>query len=406
MLTAIADLSFGDSGKGKIIDILSPDYDIVVRYAGGANAGHTVVIGEDRYALHLLPCGVVRQKTAVLANGMAIDPRLLMKEIQQFGAEVQVLVSNNAQVVMPWHLQSDAKKGGKIGTTCRGIGPAYADKMHRWNAIRMGNLLEKLESESTERFFASDEVLHGNGLWQEYHDAADFLQPYICDTGNFLRRQVRDGANILFEMANGIHLDIDHGTFPYVTSSGTGPAAIPQACGLPNLHLDRIVGVIKCHATRVGKGPFPSEIQSENDPIGCRQEQDNESAIKCRSRDGDSFSWDCPCDWCVSHSIREKGNEYGTTTGRPRRIGWFDGPATRRAVELTGATEIALMHADTLSDMELIGYSREDDTTMLDGWKTHKDKEFKDFVNLIQDEVGVPITMVSYGPERTAVDFL
>ena len=391
MKTCVCDGGWGDSGKGKITDLLAPEFDLCVKYNGGANAGHTIQVGDNKFALHLLPAGILQDCTGVLASAMAIDPVLLRKEIETIEEslqhEIELKVARNAHCVLPWHLQADARKGGKIGTTRKGIGPTYADKAHRWNAIRMENLLEKLESESTTRFFAADEVLHGKGLWTKYHEAAEFLQPYICDTGSYLRQAVKDDKNILFEMSNGIHLDVDWGTYPYVTSSAVGPSAIPQSCGLPNLHLDRIIMVIKCHATRVGGGPFPSELwpdYHDGELMWLRESEHGKDMTMAEVRD----------------HIRTKGKEFGTTTGRPRRIGWFDMDMTRLAVELTGATEVALMHADTAAGLREVGMRIDGTTKRFPGWENEKSHEFDNYVHAIEDGLGIPVTMISYGPDR------
>ena len=361
----------------------------MVRYNGGPNAGHTVVIHGEKFKFHLFPSGRLANKliVVVLAGGMVIDPIILSQEIAFIagmeGKKIEttdLIISDRAHCIMPWHIAADIKKGGKIGTTRKGVGPCYADKSHRSNAIRMGDLLKAMQNEKLKRFFAADCILHGDELWEKYIAAVEYLAPYIQDEREFLREAVKTKRDILFESANGIHLDVDHGTYPFVTSSGVGPAAIPQACGLPNLHLDRIVGVIKCHSTRVGEGPFPSEVV---DP--------------------------------VAHQIREKGKEYGTTTGRPRRIGWFDVEKTIEAVNLTGAMEVALMHADTLADMHKVGYCYGGgDMEILDGWSDEEVYTLKNisgaplqgtkllsFVTKIEKDLGIPITMISYGPDRS-----
>jgi len=278
------------------------------------------------------------------------------------------LISHAAHVILPHHISLDVQHGTKLGTTCRGVGPCYATKMARTNAVRMGELLVKLKEEKD----YANSLLHDDNLWDKYNEAAEFLKPFIIDSGKYLRKALKCKQNLLFEGAQGIHLDIDHGTFPYVTSSGVGPAAIPQACGLPNLHLDRIVGVIKCYTTRVGKGPFPSEITDD-----------------------------------IGNDIRKKGNEFGTTTGRPRRIGWLDESMTKLSIELTGATEIALTHADTMSNFDPVRVFRGSLTTFDDypGWTGIDDKNFINFRNMLSEHLGVPITMVSYGPNRHNIQF-
>jgi len=230
---------------------------------------------------------------------------------------------------------------------------------------------------------------------------------------------------LLFEGAQGIHLDIDYGTYPYVTSSGVGPAAIPQSCALPNLHLDKIVMVVKCYTTRVGEGPFLSEIPQFPDGTMCTSQKTQEyhdsicgegyyerscdpeaPRIELKSRDGKIYYEDCKCQWCTSHQIREKGGEYGTTTGRPRRIGWFDLQLIKRSVELTGATEIALMHTDTLAGMlELKCVNLDGNLETHEGWEetTLDDKNLCSFIERIQCDLGITVTMVSYGPNREQI---
>ncbi len=394
-----------DEGKGKVVDILSEEHGIVVRYNGGANAGHTVVVGNETFKLHQVPSGVVAPNSPLLimTHGMVIHPVSLRDEIlelQRAGIDVtdRLLISDKAHCVMPWHIAQDIKSGGSIGTTKKGIGPTYADKAHRWDAIRMGDLKDKLQKDR-HHFFIMDEAFHGTALWDDYCDAANFLQSMICPVDEILRQKVKCGtANILFEGANGIFLDIDFGTYPYCTSSGVGPAAIPQSCGLPNLHLDRIIGVIKCYATRVGEGPFPSEIITPEDEQLLSTCMSESSWLKYTNRPYPDIAAKE-----ISHLIREKGNEYGTTTGRPRRIGWFDLDMTRRAVELTGSTEIALMHVDTLSGMDEVGLYKDGNVKIQPGWGELHGDNFNSFVDNIHRELKAPINMVSYGPARDEV---
>lgn len=405
MITAIVGLGWGDEGKGKMSHIESANHAIVVRYNGGANAGHTVRIGGQTFKLHHIPAGAVAANCPelVLTHGMVINPVSLVdeiKQLQQSGIDItsRLHISSQAHCVMPWHIAADIKNGGTIGTTKQGIGPCYADKMHRRNAIRVKELITKLNDEKTKRFFAVDAALHGNStLWEKYRAAAQFLSEFdlICDTGEFLRRRVKEKSNILFESANGIHLDVDFGTYPYCTSSGVGPAAIPQACGLPNLHIDRIIGVIKCYATRVGEGPFPSEI------ISAEAEDRYRSSSRREWYKYTNDPYPEQHDVDMSHLIREKGHEYGTTTGRPRRIGWFDVDMTRLGIELTGATEIALMHADTIGHVE-------SPKMLLDGKLVniqHKlsspvagSVEWSQFTKHLSLLLSRPITYISTGP--------
>lgn len=361
MLTCVCGLGWGDEGKGKIVDFLARDYDTVVRYNGGANAGHTVVVDGEIFKLNNLPCGVLQDKECILAAGMVLNPLSLVSEIERLmkhGINPRIKIDPKIHCVMPWHIEEDAVTGKTVGTTCRGIGPCYAEKMHRRNAIRFGDLAAKLSD--TLRYVLSKDV------FEEYNLAVSKLYKYIEDTGIGLRHKVSVGTNILFESANGIHLDIDHGTFPFVTSSAVGPAAIPQSCGLPNVHLNRIIGVTKCYATRVGEGPFPSEITGT-----------------------------------TADTIRAIGKEFGTTTGRPRRIGWLDMDKLTEGISLTGATEIALTHSDTLSSLfSEIKVKAGDKYLGLSGWDNQTEQQFEDFINTIESFARIPVTMIGYGPER------
>jgi len=359
--TCVVGLAFGDEGKGKIADLLCQSHDACVRYNGGANAGHTVVKRSEGelearvYKAHLLPIGVFNGLTSFMAAGMVIDPVQLVKEIDAARLKLlRLFVSPKAHIVQPCHFKEDKKSGGSIGTTLRGIGPCYQDKVRRHGgSTRFGDFME-LSVEEVDR------------LWGEaYAYARRRLEPCVSLEGeDYLRRLIQSGQNVLFESANGIQLDVDHGTYPYVTSSAVGPAAIPQSCALPNLHLDRIVGVTKCYMTRVGNGPFPTEIENTDD----------------------------------AGRIRELGNEYGTTTGRPRRIGWLDLQVLQQSITLTGATEIALMHADTaeeiIRDMGGIRFRS------LDG-EDHETTSVDEIVNIIERNLGVPVTMISTGPETS-----
>ena len=389
MISCVTGLFFGDESKGKLSDILAAEHDHIVRYAGGANAGHTVVIDGKKHKFHHLPCGVLAQNRPhlFLTNGMVINPVSIIDEIngikdQGIDLYERLHISDKAHCVMPWHIASDCKKGNIIGTTKKGIGPCYADKAHRSYAIRMGDLLDALKAEKTKRFFASDAALHGEGLWKDYYNAAEYLQQYISDTGKLLRDAVKNNDNILFEGAQGVQLDIDHGGFPFCTSSGVGPAAIPQACGLPNIHLDRIIGVTKCYCTRVGNGPFRGELDQ------------NDYAPMMSKTLGDE--------------IRTLGNEFGTTTGRPRRIGWLDLEMLKESVELTGATELALMHCDTIAKLsrDEIGYFDDGGLKFHPTWRSIDDENFLSFCAMIEDFIGLPITIISYGPDRKDTKFV
>lgn len=339
MNICVVGLQWGDEGKGKVVDILAQSSDIVVRYAGGANAGHTVVIGDEKFALHLMPSGAVRPETiCVVGNGVVVDPAVLIEEIDHLESrglslDKRLFVSENAHVVLDYHkledqLREDALGDKKIGTTIRGIGPCYADKVHRSNAIRMADfrdlnaLRDKIARivEYKNKIFAAlydSPPTNPETIFEVCRKHAQKLLPHIINTTRYLHQAIDAKKNILFEGAQGALLDLDHGTFPYVTSSNASALGMPAGSGVPAQMVDRIIGVVKAYSTRVGSGPFPTE-------------QDNE----------------------IGQTIRDRGNEYGTTTGRPRRCGWFDAIATKYTARLGGITDIAMMHLDTLSGLE------------------------------------------------------
>lgn len=352
---AVVGLQWGDEGKGKLVDLLMEDFDGVVRYNGGANAGHSVVIAGERYALHLLPSGVLRPgKHAIIANGVAVDPETLISEIDGLasrGVEVSGLtVSDRAHVVMPYHKLEDALReealaaaakgaealmGGEIGTTRRGIGPCYSDKSNRATAIRMGDLTQadvlrrKLRvacrfKEATLRGLAmlagADEPsLDEGALLNTCTRWGERLGPVIEDTTYRIHHLIEERKRLLFEGANATLLDVDHGTFPYVTASNCGSVGIPAGTGVAPHQVGRVVGVLKAYSTRVGSGAMPTELRDET---GSR--------------------------------IRERGREYGTTTGRPRRVGWLDLVAAKYSVMVNGVSEVALTLLDVLSGFESI----------------------------------------------------
>ncbi|MCP4251081.1 MAG: adenylosuccinate synthase [bacterium] len=418
--TAVVGLGWGDEGKGKIVDLLSPDFDVVVRFNGGANAGHTVCVGDETFALHLVPAGVLHEGvTGLIGPGVALDPIGLLAEIDMLaGRGVTVdgalRISDRAHVVAPYHRIEDqlgeqsAGQAARIGTTVRGIGPCYADKMRRRTAIRVVDLLNSASLRSKvksivdqkrrmfESLFSQDGDLDAQAIHRELAEAAERLRPFVCDTTDFLHQTLNAGGRLLFEGANGALLDVDHGTYPFVTSSSTGTWGICAGAGVPPQTVSRYVGVVKAYATRVGAGPFPTEL---SDATGDR--------------------------------IRNQGNEFGTTTGRPRRCGWFDAVATRRVVRLSGITEIALMHLDTLSGFDRIGictaYRCQGQTLdslpadadlldqvdpvfeMLPGWTedlrttaalAELPRAAQQYVERLEAVVGAPIALVSVGPNR------
>ena len=336
-------LQWGDEAKGKLVDILTEGKELVVRYQGGANAGHTVVIGDDVYKLHHIPSGILNEGVLnLISPGVVINPPTILTEIDSLakrGIDVgqRMKLSQRAHVVMPWHVLEDKMwntlVSGKdnIGTTLRGIGPCYADKVTRSFAIRLGDMIRedfpdrirKIVAVKTKVLSATSgnvaSELDAEKIIEEYTGYAERLRPLITDTNRIVLDAVERDAEILFEGAQGSLLDIDHGTFPFVTSSNASGTGISSGSGVPGNWLSKIIGVCKTYTTRVGGGPLPTE-------------QDNE----------------------YGQHIRDEGNEYGTTTGRPRRCGWFDAVAVRYTSRLSGVTSIALTMLDVLSKMEEI----------------------------------------------------
>ena len=419
----VTGLQWGDEGKGKIVDILAGNSDMVVRYSGGANAGHTVVIDDTKFALHLLPSGSVRPKTVcVIANGVVIDPEGLIKEIETLAEKNitlagRLFISENAHIVLDYHKREDQLREtslgkDKLGTTIRGIGPCYADKIGRSYAVRMADFrdLEKLKAklqsivEYKNKIFAAlydAEPLSADEIFKKCKTYADKLLGFTTDTTEFLHKSIAGGKSILFEGAQGALLDLDHGTFPFVTSSNASSLGLPAGCGVPAKMVDKFLGVVKAYTTRVGAGPFPTE-------------QDND----------------------IGGDIRDKGQEYGTTTGRPRRCGWFDAVAVSYAVTIGAIDSIALLHLDTLAGLDEIKICRAyeidgkqttffpTNTTKLcnvrciyetvGGWKEELTEldNFDDlplnaqkYVELIEEMTGAAVTIIGVGPGRKQTIF-
>jgi adenylosuccinate synthase len=329
---------WGDEGKGKIVDLLSESVQIVARYQGGPNAGHTVVIGDKEYVFHMLPCGILHERvTCVIGNGAVIDPAALMEEIRQLtdlGISItgRLLISHNAHLIMPYHKLLDRlwEQGEKkIGTTGRGIGPAYIDKFMR-TGIRIVDLLDrealcaKLRTNIDEknillqRVYASQE-LDVDRITREYQEFDKTIDEYITDTALYLNTAIKEGKTILAEGAQGALLDVDHGTYPFVTSSNPTSGGACTGLGIPPTAIRSVIGVVKAYTTRVGHGPFPTELDDE---LGAR--------------------------------LRALGNEYGATTGRPRRCGWFDAVSTRYAAMVNGIDRVAVTKLDVLSHLDEI----------------------------------------------------
>jgi len=408
---------WGDEGKAKIIDYLAEDADYVVRYQGGANAGHTVVVGEERFAFHLVPSGILYPRvTCILGGGMVIDPTALVAEIDSIvarGIDVagRILISSQSHLVLPYHIALDIgaeeKKGGEpIGTTRKGICPAYTDKAAR-NGVRMADLL-RTPSDLSEllhsRVRRKNQILRAMGrkgvspkkVVEGVLAARKRLLPMITDTRPVLWDAVEGGRDVVCEGAQGSLLDIDHGTYPFVTSSSATAGGASTGSGLPPSAFGRVVGIFKAYCTRVGNGPFPTEDTGES-----------------------------------GRRLRDVGNEYGTTTGRPRRCGWFDAVAARTAVKINGVTEIALTKLDVLDGVERIKvctsykigsrtlrYFPADARELarakpqyetFPGWsrgtseKPAMESGALEYVRSLEKLVGCRIHLVSLGPERSAM---
>lgn len=425
----VVGLQWGDEGKGKIVDVLTESADVVVRYCGGANAGHSVKIGEKRYATHLLPVGVFRGGVMnYLGNGVVIDPDVLIKEIDTLTAEgvdispANLRISYKAHVVMPYHKVADAARemsdeGNAIGTTRRGIGPTYADKATRSTAIRIADLAAVVESTAGELRLrdkigriVSERNIHLNALFQsppvdpqQIFDQCKAwgtrLHPFVSDVGRRLLLDREAGKRIVFEGAHAVLLDLDHGTFPYVTSSNCSALGLFTGAGVPPQSVKNYVGVFKAYTTRVGGGPFPTELHDD-----------------------------------TASYIRERGREYGTTTGRPRRVGWFDAVAARYSADLCGCTALSINLLDVLSGLdhvklctgytlrgEALDYFRADMDTLaevepvfetMQGWSEDisGSRSYGDlppaaraYVERIETLANARVELVSVGPERAAI---
>jgi adenylosuccinate synthase len=419
--TCVVGLQWGDEAKGKIVDLLTDQHDWVVRFNGGANAGHTVVSNGKTYKLSLLPTGVLRpQVRSVIGNGVVVYPPRFVEEAGQLRAAGvtigdNLVVSDHCHVIFPFHMEEErlleGESGAAIGTTGRGIGPCYQDKVGRRDAVRVGELLypDHFRARMGPIVERKNRVLRALSpdarqfdaatICREYLEIAEQLRPHVTDTAQLLQDAVKKGQRVLFEAAQGSLLDVDHGTYPFVTSSSSTPAGIWGGSGLSSRHLKRIVGVVKAYATRVGRGPFPTEL--DDGPTG------------------------------IGERIRRTGREYGTVTGRPRRCGWFDAVAARYTATLTGADELALMLLDVLSDLDEVkiatAYEIDGERTdrfpsdafrlercrpvceTLPGWR----KDISDvrrvadlpaaarrYVDRLSELLGLPVSFISVGPDR------
>lgn len=338
--TCVIGLQWGDEAKGKIVDLLTDQHDVVVRYQGGANAGHTVVTGGQTYKLSLIPSGILNPHVqCVVTGGVVLNPPSILGEIEGLvsrGVRVNenLLLSDRAHVIFPWHFAEEGSldkapaESEAIGTTMRGIGPCYRDKVGRIHAVRLGDLYRPDFAERVKRIAtAKNQVLGAVGgaafqplddqaIAAEYRLYAERLAPHVGDTTEYLLAALEGGKKLLFEGAQGALLDVDHGTFPYVTSSNSSGVGIASGSGVPGRYLQKTIGVIKAYSTRVGGGPFPTE---QDNPTG--------------------------------QHLRDRGNEYGTVTRRPRRCGWFDAVAVRYTARLSGVDTLAVMLLDVLSEL-------------------------------------------------------
>ncbi|MCL1967494.1 MAG: adenylosuccinate synthase [Fibromonadales bacterium] len=331
---------WGDEGKAKIVDFLTKYADIIVRFQGGANAGHTVKADDKEFIFHLIPSGIMHpNKVCVIGNGVVFDPKQAILEIKDLvskgiSVENRILIAENAHVVLPWHIAGDKLKEAKagksaIGTTGRGIGPCYSDKVNR-HGVRVGDLLSEQElrariediatfrNEEFKKMFDA-EPIDPEPVIKEYLDFGKQLKAYICDTVSYLFEGLKNKKQIIFEGAQGTILDVDHGTYPFVTSSNTVAGYASCGSGVGPTTIDQVIGVVKAYTTRVGNGPFPTELSDE-----------------------------------TGNKLREIGGEYGATTGRPRRCGWFDAPVVRKAAAVNGLTHLAITKLDVLDTFKEI----------------------------------------------------
>ncbi|GAA0334754.1 adenylosuccinate synthase [Bacillus carboniphilus] len=407
---------WGDEGKGKITDYLSENAEVIARYQGGNNAGHTIRFGGNTYKLHLIPSGIFyKEKICVIGNGMVVDPKALIKELKYLhdqGVKTDNLrISNRAHVILPYHLKLDEveeqrKGANKIGTTKKGIGPAYMDKAAR-TGIRIADLLDrdefhaKLSHNLTEKNRLLEKFYETEGfkledILDEYYEYGQQIKHYVCDTSVVLNDALDEGKRVLFEGAQGVMLDIDQGTYPFVTSSNPVAGGVTIGSGVGPTKINHVVGVSKAYTTRVGDGPFPTELNNE-----------------------------------IGDKIREVGREYGTTTGRPRRVGWFDSVVVRHARRVSGITDLSLNSIDVLTGIETlkicVAYQYKGELIKefpaslkvlaecepvyeeLPGWKEditgcktlgELPENARHYLERISQLTGIPLSIFSVGPDR------
>jgi len=411
----IVGAQWGDEGKGKIVDLLTQYADLVVRFQGGNNAGHTIVLKGEKFVVHLIPSGILYEdKKCIIGNGVVLDPAVLIEEIDEikkrgyFKDDSQLMISEGTHLILPYHRRIDVarEKTFKIGTTGRGIGPAYEDKVVRCG-IRVVDLMdkrvfrEKLEANLIQKNVYLTQVLKEKGfefseIFDEYLQYKNRLEKYVKNTSLILHEEIEKGKHVLFEGAQGALLDLDHGTYPYVTASNTVAGNACAGSGIGPTMINSVIGIAKAYTTRVGEGPFPTELQDE-----------------------------------LGEKIRQRGGEYGATTGRPRRCGWFDAVVVNHSIRVNGIREIVITKLDVLNDFDTIkicvGYradgkifyhvpsnfetlkNSEPVYEELSGWKTEIKgvRNFKDlprnakrYIRRIQELINTKITMISVGSER------
>ena len=417
-ITAIVGAQWGDEGKGKITDFFAGESDYVVRFHGGNNAGHTVIVEGNTFKLHLIPSGIIYGgPMSIIGNGVVVDPKVLLDEIEYIegkGIDPKLMVSDRAHVIMPYHIELDGALSNHqgdlaAGSTRRGIAPVYADKMFR-NGIRIIDLLEPdvLMEKLTKGYSFAKGIIEKalskkiessiEEIFDSYCGYGERLKPYIADTSVELYNAYKNNKSILFEGAQGISLDVDHGIYPYTTSSNTAAGHISTGTGVSFRDIGRIIGVVKAYLSRVGESPLPSEMHGNE-----------------------------------AEALREKGGEYGTTTGRPRRVGWLDLVQVRQAVRVNGLTEIALTKLDVLSGFESIkvcvSYDVNGENILempaslsqyrlakpvyesLPGWDSLPDKiwekgfgalpeTLKEYIKFVEDQIDCPVKLISVGPQR------
>jgi adenylosuccinate synthase len=419
----IVGAQWGDEGKGKIVDVLSHNFSVVARYAGGHNAGHTVIIQGKKFVLQLVPCGVLRDECrAVIGNGVVLDPMAFLKEVgklREAGVKVDgnLFVSNRAHVILPYHRMiemgaENAPGRVKIGTTSRGIGPAYEDKMGR-RGLRVADLLDSSLLKSTienacheknmiAHALFNSEPIDPEAMYREYAEAAEKVAPFVTDTALLLNKAIASGESVMFEGAQATMLDIDHGTYPFVTSSSASAGGAVIGTGVPPNAIQTVIGITKAYCTRVGGGPFPTEIQGP-----------------------------------IAEDLRKRGMEYGAVTGRPRRCGWIDLPLLRYAQMINGVNWWVVTKLDVLDELDevpvCVGYKVNGKKTesipalatgfdtveciyeKMPGWKTSTEgitsfeklpKKAQGYLQFLEKESGAKIGMVSTGPDRDQTMFM